>query len=273
MFVAGQQRGRRRLRQRRRLHREVRRGAAPHRDPARRRRAGDGRSTSASASARSSAATRSCSKRRPRPIVDPDLRARMGEAAIAGALAVNYAGAGTVEFLVDKHRQLLLHGDEHADPGRAPRHGGGDRHRPDRVPAPTWRMARSSPARDAVIEGHAIECRINAEDPFRNFSPSPGTITGLHTPKGHGVRVRHPRLRRLHRPAVLRLDDRQAHRARQDARAGDPQDAPRPRRVHHRGHQDDRSRSTSSSWTIPRFQAGDFDTGFLNSFTLQPQAD
>jgi len=123
----------------------------------------------------------------PSPIVDADLRARMGEAAVTGAMAVNYAGAGTVEFLVDKHRNFYFMEmntriqvehcvtEEVTDTDLIEwqlRIAGGEK----------ITFGNQEPV------GWAMECRINAEDPFRNFSPSPGTITAFHTPKGLGVR-------------------------------------------------------------------------------------
>lgn len=124
----------------------------------------------------------------PSPIIDDELRRKMGEAAIKGASSINYEGAGTIEFLVDKHKnfyfmemntriqvehpvsemvydvdllrqQILVAMGEHVDtpPGNP--------------------------------QGHAIEFRINAEDPENNFRPSPGRIESLHYPGGFGVRV------------------------------------------------------------------------------------
>ncbi|HRR09743.1 MAG TPA: acetyl-CoA carboxylase biotin carboxylase subunit [Rhodothermales bacterium] len=125
----------------------------------------------------------------PSPAVNEDLRQRMGEAACKAARTLNYEGAGTVEFLLDAsgafyfmemntriqvehtvteevtdidliEMQLRVANGESIDPN--------------------WRIP---------ISGHSIQCRINAEDPYRDFRPSPGKITAFHTPKGHGVRV------------------------------------------------------------------------------------
>jgi acetyl-CoA carboxylase, biotin carboxylase subunit len=124
----------------------------------------------------------------PSPIVDADLRRRMGEAAIRGAESVNYEGAGTVEFLVDAERNFYFMemntriqvehpvSEEVTDCDLIERQ--------IRVA-----MGEKITKQDIVLDGHAIETRINAEDPFRNFSPSPGTITTFHPPGGHGVRV------------------------------------------------------------------------------------
>jgi len=124
----------------------------------------------------------------PSPIVDEDLRKRMGDAAIKGAKAVNYEGAGTVEFLVDADRNFYFMEmntriqvehcvtEEVADCDLIEYQ--------IRVA-----MGESINERDIHLEGHAIECRINAENPYKNFSPSPGLIKTFHPPGGHGVRV------------------------------------------------------------------------------------
>ncbi len=124
----------------------------------------------------------------PSPIVDEDLRSRMGQAAIDGALAVGYEGAGTMEFLVDADgnfyfmemntRIQVEHPvtEEVADC---------DLVRYQILVA----MGESISDVDVNLQGHAIECRINAENPFKNFAPSPGLIKDFHVPGGHGVRV------------------------------------------------------------------------------------
>ncbi len=124
----------------------------------------------------------------PSPIIDDTLRTRMGEAAIAGAEAVNYEGAGTVEFLVDANRNFYFiemntriqveHTvtEEVTDSDLIEyqiRVASGDRIR----------------KREVTIQGHSIECRINAENPYKNFSPSPGTIKTFHPPGGPGIRL------------------------------------------------------------------------------------
>ncbi len=122
--------------------------------------------------------------------VDADLRRRMGEAAIAGARAVGYFSAGTVEFLLDASgdfyflemntRIQVEHPVTEMVTGI------------DLVKAQI-RIAAGAPLgfdQEAVIPaGHAIECRINAEDPDHNFRPSPGTVTGFHMPGGPGIRI------------------------------------------------------------------------------------
>lgn len=124
----------------------------------------------------------------PSPFMTDKLRKAMGEAAIKAALAVKYEGVGTVEFLVDKHRNFYFM-------------------------EMNTRIQVEHPITEEVInydlikeqikiaagekisgknyfpEMHAIECRINAEDPYNGFRPSPGRITTLHVPGGHGVRI------------------------------------------------------------------------------------
>jgi acetyl-CoA carboxylase biotin carboxylase subunit len=124
----------------------------------------------------------------PSPFMTEELRHRMGEAAIKAALAVKYEGVGTVEFLVDKHRNFYFM-------------------------EMNTRIQVEHPITEEVInydlikeqikiavgdhisgknyfpQMHAIECRINAEDPYKDFRPAPGRITTLHVPGGHGVRV------------------------------------------------------------------------------------
>jgi acetyl-CoA carboxylase biotin carboxylase subunit len=124
----------------------------------------------------------------PSPFMTDDLRNRMGEAAIAAATSIKYEGVGTVEFLVDKHRNFYFM-------------------------EMNTRIQVEHPVTEEVINfdlikeqillaagvpisgknyfplKHSMECRINAEDPFNNFMPCPGKITHLHKPGGHGVRV------------------------------------------------------------------------------------
>ena len=124
----------------------------------------------------------------PSPALTPELRKAMGAAAVKGAMSVAYVGAGTVEFLLDKHKNfyfmemntriqvehpvteevygvdLIKMQIEMAAGGRLKK----------TVAKPLW---------------HVIECRINAEDPAKNFRPSPGKIETLHFPGGFGVRV------------------------------------------------------------------------------------
>ncbi len=124
----------------------------------------------------------------PSPFMTDELREKMGEAAVKAGQAINYEGVGTIEFLVDKYRNFYFM-------------------------EMNTRIQVEHPVTEEVIDYdlikeqikiaageritgsnyvplmHAMECRINAEDPFNGFRPSPGKVTSLHTPKGHGVRV------------------------------------------------------------------------------------
>ncbi len=126
----------------------------------------------------------------PSPAVTPELRARFGEAALAGARAIDYVGAGTMEFLLDETGDFYF---MEMNTRLQVEH-----------PVTEWvtgldlvaeqiRAAAGEPLsvrQDQVrLRGHAIECRINAEDPDHNFRPSPGRVEFLHFPGGPGVRV------------------------------------------------------------------------------------
>ncbi|MBA3705916.1 MAG: acetyl-CoA carboxylase biotin carboxylase subunit [Bacteroidetes bacterium] len=124
----------------------------------------------------------------PSPFMTDELREQMGTAAIKAAMAVNYEGVGTVEFLVDKHRKFYF---MEMNTRIQVEH-------PITEEVIDYDLIREQilVAAGVPISGknyypqlHAIECRINAEDPFNNFRPSPGKIVNLHTPGGHGVRV------------------------------------------------------------------------------------
>lgn len=124
----------------------------------------------------------------PSPFVTPELRDKMGAAAIAGAKAINYEGLGTIEFLVDKHRNFYFMEMntriqvEHPVTEEVINY--------DLVKEQIL-IAAGVPisGRNYFPTKHAIECRINAEDPYNNFRPTPGKIENLHKPGGHGVRV------------------------------------------------------------------------------------
>lgn len=124
----------------------------------------------------------------PSPFMTDELREKMGDAAVKAALAVNYEGVGTVEFLVDKHRNFYF---MEMNTRIQVEH-------PITEEVINYDLIREQilVAAGVPISGknyypqlHAIECRINAEDPFNGFRPSPGKITVLHTPGGHGIRV------------------------------------------------------------------------------------
>ncbi|MDC0165279.1 acetyl-CoA carboxylase biotin carboxylase subunit [bacterium] len=126
----------------------------------------------------------------PSPAVDDKLRLKMGEAAITGAKSINYVGVGTIEFLLDKNQNFYFmemntriqveHPVTEMVTGvdlikqQIRVHGGED--------CPSYNP-------DYKLRGHSIECRINAEDPEKNFRPSPGKINNFHMPGGKGVRV------------------------------------------------------------------------------------
>ena len=119
---------------------------------------------------------------------------------------------------MDETRRLLLHGDEHPRPGRAPGDRAGHRHRPGaRADPPRRRRAAALQAGGHQDDGHAIECRVNAEDPI-TFAPWPGKITGYSVPGGLRRARRLGRVRELHGAAALRLAARQAHRPRRGPR-------------------------------------------------------
>jgi len=124
----------------------------------------------------------------PSPFMTPELRDKMGEAAIKAAKAVRYEGVGTVEFLVDKNRDFYFMEMntriqvEHTITEEVINY--------DLV------KEQIKLAAGEKISGknytpilHAIQCRINAEDPYNDFRPSPGKITDYHSPGGHGVMI------------------------------------------------------------------------------------
>ena len=124
----------------------------------------------------------------PSPFMTDELREKMGTAAVKAAEYIKYEGAGTVEFLVDKHRNFYFM----------------EMNTRIQVEHPiTEQVVDYDLIREQImvaagipISGknyypqlHSIECRINAEDPYNDFRPSPGKITVLHAPGGHGVRL------------------------------------------------------------------------------------
>ncbi len=124
----------------------------------------------------------------PSPVVSQELRDRMGEAAIKGAKAINYEGAGTIEFLVDKHGDFYFMEMNTRIQVEHPI--------TEEVTNYDLIKEQIKVAAGVPISGtnyypnlFAMECRINAEDPSNGFRPSPGKIINLHKPGGHGVRV------------------------------------------------------------------------------------
>ncbi|MEO8111030.1 MAG: acetyl-CoA carboxylase biotin carboxylase subunit [Ginsengibacter sp.] len=124
----------------------------------------------------------------PSPFMTEELREKMGDAAIKAASAINYESVGTVEFLVDKHRNFYFMEMntriqvEHCVTEEVVNF--------DLIKEQIKiAFGEKISGRNYYPEMHAIECRINAEDPYNDFRPSPGRITVLHQPGGHGVRV------------------------------------------------------------------------------------
>ena len=124
----------------------------------------------------------------PSPFMTDELRNKMGEAAVKAAEYIKYEGAGTVEFLVDKHRNFYFM----------------EMNTRIQVEHPiTEQVIDYDLIREQILVAagipisgknyfpnlHSIECRINAEDPYNEFRPSPGKITTLHAPGGHGIRL------------------------------------------------------------------------------------
>lgn len=124
----------------------------------------------------------------PSPFMDDQLREAMGLAAIKAAESIRYEGVGTVEFLVDKYKNFYFMEMntriqvEHPITEEVINYD---------LIKEQIKIAAGHPisGKNYYPEKHAIECRINAEDPYNGFRPSPGKITTLHVPGGHGVRV------------------------------------------------------------------------------------
>ncbi|HKP31834.1 MAG TPA: acetyl-CoA carboxylase biotin carboxylase subunit [Chitinophagaceae bacterium] len=124
----------------------------------------------------------------PSPFMTPELREKMGAAAIKAASAINYESVGTIEFLVDKHRNFYFMEMntriqvEHCVTEEVVNY--------DLIKEQIKiAMGEKITGSNYEPEMHAIECRINAEDPYNDFRPSPGKISVLHHPGGHGIRI------------------------------------------------------------------------------------
>ncbi|MBR1752260.1 MAG: acetyl-CoA carboxylase biotin carboxylase subunit [Ruminococcus sp.] len=126
----------------------------------------------------------------PCPVVDADLRKRMGEAACRAAKAAGYTNAGTIEFLLDKNGEFFF---MEMNTRIQVEHPITEEVTGIDIVSRQIRIAANEKLDitqdDIKITGHAIECRINAENPEQGFRPSPGVIETLHTPGGFGVRV------------------------------------------------------------------------------------
>lgn len=124
----------------------------------------------------------------PSPFMTDELRTAMGEAAVKAAEFIKYEGAGTVEFLVDKHRNFYF---MEMNTRIQVEHPITEQVIDYDLIREQIMVAAGIPisGRNYLPELHAIECRINAEDPYNDFRPSPGKITTLHMPGGHGVRL------------------------------------------------------------------------------------
>jgi acetyl-CoA carboxylase biotin carboxylase subunit len=124
----------------------------------------------------------------PSPLMTPDLRKRMGDASINAAKAVNYEGAGTVEYLVDDSENFYF---MEMNTRIQVEHPVTEEVTGFDLIEEQIRVAAGVviEEREIKMTGHAIECRINAEDPEHNFRPSAGEITVFHPPGGHGVRL------------------------------------------------------------------------------------
>jgi acetyl-CoA carboxylase biotin carboxylase subunit len=126
----------------------------------------------------------------PSPAVNPELRRRMGDAAVMASAHIGYVGAGTIEFLLDEDGSFYFMEMntriqvEHPVTEMVTNYD---------LVKEQIRVAAGEHVRlelkGGSVRGHAIECRVNAEDPARNFQPCPGTITVYHPPGGPGVRV------------------------------------------------------------------------------------
>ena len=168
----------------------------------------------------------------PSPAVDASLRARIGEIAVDAARAAGYRSAGTIEglltadgdyFFMEMNTRIQV---EHTVTEMVT---GLDLVREQIL------VAQGEPLsvrqEDVVLSGHAIECRINAEDVTKGFLPAPGLITAYEEPSGPGVRVDSGIRAGDEILGAVRPDDREVDRARHEPRDGEKADAPRARRI------------------------------------------
>jgi acetyl-CoA carboxylase biotin carboxylase subunit len=125
----------------------------------------------------------------PCPVMTPELRAAMGEAAVRGAKAIDYVGAGTIEMLLNEDRSFYF---MEMNTRIQVEHPVTEMLTGVDLVKEQIRVAAGLPMRVTELpplRGHVIECRVNAEDPARNFQPSPGHISTYHPPGGPGVRI------------------------------------------------------------------------------------
>ena len=124
----------------------------------------------------------------PSPFMTKALRQKMGEAAVRAAEFIKYEGAGTVEFLVDKHKNFYF---MEMNTRIQVEHPITEQVIDYDLIREQIKVAAGIPisGKDYVPKLHSIECRINAEDPYNDFRPSPGKIQTLHCPGGHGIRL------------------------------------------------------------------------------------
>jgi acetyl-CoA carboxylase biotin carboxylase subunit len=124
----------------------------------------------------------------PSPFMTDELRQKMGDAAVLAAESIQYEGAGTIEFLVDKHRNFYF---MEMNTRIQVEHPITEQVIDYDLIREQILVAAGVPisGKNYVPKLHSIECRINAEDPYNDFRPSPGKITTLHTPGGHGIRL------------------------------------------------------------------------------------
>ncbi len=174
----------------------------------------------------------------PSPALSEKMRRKMGDVVIDAAKAVQYTNAGTFEFLMDPDGHFYF---MEANTRLQVEHPVTEMVTGIDIVKEQIRIAAgerlSFKQSEVTFTGHSIECRINAEDP-ETFVPSPGLIHVFSVPGGPGVRVETARAFGLHDLAVLRLDDREDHRARPRPPGSDRAHAPHARDDRHRGDQD-----------------------------------
>ena len=206
----------------------------------------------------------------PSPFMTDELREKMGQAAIKAGESIHYEGVGTVEFLVDKHRNFYF---MEMNTRIQVEHPVTEEVIDYDLIKEQIKIAAGIPisGKNHFPTMHAMECRINAEDPFNDFRPSPGKITSFHSAKGHGVRVdTHvyagyvipPYYDSLIAKLICRAQTREECIAKMERAL-------------------DEFIVEGVKTTVPfhkklmrdeNFRSGNFHTGFLNDFSLEPDA-